>query len=253
MIGTHALALGLVVGLLPRVPPSDASVAEVRVPAADGAERAATWVVPASADPVPAPPRCSCRRPAIRVTRSAAGRGTSRTSPTRWPRAASPACGRTAWGIWIGRRRSIADDASALLDWLRAHPEVDRDAVGLVAHGDACVPAMLVTRRDRRAAFVAFLAPSGAPRGRPARRSTAPRRAPTESRRTRRSLRCAALSSSSRTRRPTPSSRRRPKTRSSRSASIRRTPPAAGVGVPGAARQRVDAALSLFPSRRGPA
>ena len=68
-----------------------------------------------------------------------------------------------AWPEWDWSRTSddLATDVAGHLRYLASLDAVDRDRVGVVAHGDACVPAMLHEARVGGLAFTVLLSPPG--------------------------------------------------------------------------------------------
>ena len=110
------------------------------------------------------------RRPEIiLVTRSGPGRVTTPTSRGVLPNRGSP---RFAWIRVVSEIRSVrrgpngigaalATDVAGHLRYLASLDAVDRDRVGVVAHGDACVPAMLHEARVGGLAFTVLLSPPG--------------------------------------------------------------------------------------------
>lgn len=65
-----------------------------------------------------------------------------------------------AWSFDLGLE-ARADDVARHVAWLRSRPEIDRNRVGLVAHGDAAVAAAIAASRDAGNAFVVLLSPYG--------------------------------------------------------------------------------------------
>ncbi len=55
----------------------------------------------------------------------------------------------------------FADDAEAVIDWLRHHPMVDKRHVGLLGHSEGAMIASVVASRNRHVDFVVFLAGPG--------------------------------------------------------------------------------------------